>query len=479
MSSKIASPKKGQDVPPKESTTDSPQKTKAQLKAERRELQEKQRAAKLAAKGGVSNKSGEVSLKIDADAATSKLKKVPSETESPNRQRLASESGQQKRVAYNVQMDDEKVQKKVAKKLAKQQVPQRSLIQKKVNLFSHLHQYEKDIKLTKDISFSSGSIHPIILKLGLQYAEGIISGSNARCIGLLCAFKKVISDYSTPPCKELSRDLESRIKPYISFLQQCRRPSVSMGNAIKFVKQQISQSPPDLAENEAKDVLLLSIDNFIRERIILAGEAISKTAVSKINNGDTIMIYGFSSLIIRILTDAHDNNKKFNVVVVDAHPQFEGRECVNRLSSYGIKCSYILTNAVSYYMKEVSRVFLGAHALLANGYVMSRTGSSVVAMIAKASNVPVLVCCETYKFCERVQTDAFILNELGDPDSLVNFQSSKPGILAEWRDKKSLYLLNLMYDVTPANFVDMVVTELAMIPCTSVPVVLRVKNTET
>jgi len=190
MSSKIASPKKGHDVPPKVSTTDSPQKTKAQLKAERRELQEKQRAAKLAAKGGVSNKSSEASLKIDADGGTSKLKKVAAETDSPNRQRLASESGQQKRVAYDVQMDDEKVQKKVAKKLAKQQVPQRSLIQKKVNLFSHLHQYEKDIKLTKDISFSSGSIHPIILKLGLQYAEGIISGSNARCIGLLCAFKK-------------------------------------------------------------------------------------------------------------------------------------------------------------------------------------------------------------------------------------------------------------------------------------------------
>ena len=58
-------------------------------------------------------------------------------------------------------------------------------------------------------------------------------------------------------------------------------------------------------------------------------------------------------------------------------------------------------------------MFLGAHALLANGYVMSRAGSSVVAMVADACNVPVLVCCETYKFCERVQTDAFVLNELG------------------------------------------------------------------
>ena len=62
---------------------------------------------------------------------------------------------------------------------------------------------------------------------------------------------------------------------------------------------------------------------------------------------------------------------------------------------------------------QVTKVLLGAHALLANGYVTSRVGSSQVALIAKAYNVPVLVCCETYKFCERVQTDSFVCNELG------------------------------------------------------------------
>ena len=56
---------------------------------------------------------------------------------------------------------------------------------------------------------------------------------------------------------------------------------------------------------------------------------------------------------------------------------------------------------------------MGAHALLANGSVMSRVGSSQVALVAKSYNVPVLVCCESYKFCERVQTDSFVFNELG------------------------------------------------------------------
>lgn len=48
---------------------------------------------------------------------------------------------------------------------------------------------------------------------------------------------------------------------------------------------------------------------------------------------------------------------------------------------------------------------------------MSRVGTSQIALVAKAFNVPVLVCCETYKFCERVQTDSFVSNELGTETS--------------------------------------------------------------
>jgi len=64
-------------------------------------------------------------------------------------------------------------------------------------------------------------------------------------------------------------------------------------------------------------------------------------------------------------------------------------------------------------MLKVTKVLLGAHALLANGFVTSRIGSSQVALVARAYNIPVLVCCETYKFCDHVQTDSFVFNELG------------------------------------------------------------------
>jgi hypothetical protein len=53
------------------------------------------------------------------------------------------------------------------------------------------------------------------------------------------------------------------------------------------------------------------------------------------------------------------------------------------LVAAGIPCTYILINSLSYVMKEVSKVLLGACAMLANGNVISRAGSSMVALMAK------------------------------------------------------------------------------------------------
>jgi translation initiation factor 2B subunit (eIF-2B alpha/beta/delta family) len=58
-------------------------------------------------------------------------------------------------------------------------------------------------------------------------------------------------------------------------------------------------------------------------------------------------------------------------------------------------------------------VLLSADALLANGYVLGPVGSAMLALIAHKYNKPVIVCCETYKFSERVQTDSILFNELG------------------------------------------------------------------
>ena len=114
-----------------------------------------------------------------------------------------------------------------------------------------------------------------------------------------------------------------------------------------------------------------------------------------------------------VLKRAYEDGKRFRVIVVDSHHGREGRKMLAELVSTGIECTYVLFNAVSYIMREVTKVFVGASAMLANGSVVSRTGTAGVAMMAHSRNLPVMVCCETYKFCDRAQLDSIVFNELG------------------------------------------------------------------
>ena len=45
---------------------------------------------------------------------------------------------------------------------------------------------------------------------------------------------------------------------------------------------------------------------------------------------------------------------------------------------------------------------MGAASVNSNGTVVSRIGSAAVAMMADAVGVPVIICCETYKFSSKV-----------------------------------------------------------------------------
>lgn len=293
---------------------------------------------------------------------------------------------------------------------------------------------------------------------------------------MLQAFQESIKSYSTPAEKALNRDLTAKINCYVSFLIECRPISISMGNAIKFVKTRIANLPLTLSETEAKATLLSDIDRFINEKIILADQVIVNYAVTKVRDGDVLLTYGSSSAVEMILLHAHELGKHFRVVIVDSRPKLEGRLLLRRLVGKGLNCTYTHINAVSYIMHEVTRVLLGASSVLSNGTVYSRVGTASVAMVAHAFRVPVLVCCEAYKFHERVQLDSICSNELGmsnwclllcyicnmshgcklecttivlcslgDPDAISNvYGRDDLNYLKDWANSDNLQLLNLM-----------------------------------
>ena len=76
--------------------------------------------------------------------------------------------------------------------------------------------------------------------------------------------------------------------------------------------------------------------------------------------------------------------------------------------------------------KEVNKVILGAACIMLNGSVVSRAGTATIALVAEHYKIPVMICCETYKFSERVQIDSICSNELGDFDALIRNGKDKP-----------------------------------------------------
>lgn len=78
------------------------------------------------------------------------------------------------------------------------------------------------------------------------------------------------------------------------------------------------------------------------------------------------------------------------------------------------------------------------------------------------------VCCETYKFCEKVQTDALVNNELSNPLDLLKYSNrhlkNEKTPLFEWKSEskefENLTILNLTYDVTPPDLISCVVTDM-------------------
>jgi len=109
------------------------------------------------------------------------------------------------------------------KAVTKQQVP----------LFGHLAQQRRH-----GIGGVSKDVHPAVLSLGLQISRYEVCGSTARVLAMLLSFKAVVQAYHTPANQALNRHFTPQVlSPQIEYLKSCRPLSVSMGNAIRYLKE--------------------------------------------------------------------------------------------------------------------------------------------------------------------------------------------------------------------------------------------------
>jgi translation initiation factor eIF-2B subunit delta len=400
--------------------------------------------------------------------------------------------------------------------------------------------------------------HPAVLALALRYADGTVSGGDARCLALLEALSAVIRDYRTPEGRSLRHHLTATVNSAVDLLVRARPLSAPMGAAVKLLKLRIGRLDPSQPEAAAKEMLLSLLAEYAHEKVVYARRVLVQHAVSKVSAGDVVLTYGYSSTVVDALLAAHSGGGgkaravPFSVVVVDGRPGLEGRAALSRLLAAGVPCTYAALSGLAFVIKQATKVMLGASAVLSNGAVLARAGTASVALAAQSAGVPVLVLTASHKFHERVQLDSITHNELGDPEALAHLPFGSGlggggggggGVASGDQDDDTpaaggvsallaggdllaaaparaarlspadrlvagprspalattgggnsgnggnggsggaggssgslpprLGLLNLRYDLTPADLVTVVTTEFGHLPPTSVPVILR------
>ncbi|KAG5660653.1 hypothetical protein KAF25_003259 [Fusarium avenaceum] len=317
--------------------------------------------------------------------------------------------------------------------------------------FSHL-----SIARRIDMTNADKDVHPAVLVLGEHMSAFAISDSITRLEATLFAFKKVIDSYTTPPGFTFSRHFTAHVlNPQIEYLTACRPMCFSMGNAVRWLKLQISKIDIDLPDSDAKKLLDESIDNYIRERITLADYVIVETAANMIADDDVVLTYAHHHLVERTLLEARKEKKNFRVILVDDPYERVGIEVAKKLSAAGIQVAYASDfGALRTHLSEATQVLLAAEAIFSNGAMYARAGSCDIATAATDLGVRVVALCETINFTERVSIDSLTYNEI-DPE-----RSTDVGF-------------RLLFDTTRDKYISVVVTELGNSSATSVPAILR------
>lgn len=294
----------------------------------------------------------------------------------------------------------------------------------------------------------------------VEIAEGIRSmeirgaGRIARAAAL--ALKYFAEDFSGT-----KEDFLKEIEKVKEYLISTRPTAVSLKNAIYFV---INRMRGDNLEELRKSVIR-SAEEFIK-RSKEAIKIIGKYGSGRIPEEATILTHCNSSAALATIIQAHRDGKRIKVFNTETRPWFQGHITAKTLAKEGIDVTMIVDSAVRYFMREVDIVVVGADTIASNGAVINKIGTSQIALAAHEARVPFIVCAETYKFSPETVIG-----------KLVKIEERDPREIADPKDFPGVKFRNPVFDATPPEYVDAIVTEIGVIsPYLAYEVIKEVMN---
>lgn len=165
------------------------------------------------------------------------------------------------------------------------------------------------------------------------------------------------------------------------------------------------------------------------------------------SRGDLTMItHSYSSCVLGTLERLRDQLER--VIVTESRPLNEGHQVARRLTDHGIAVTLITDAQMGDAVATADAALVGADTLLADGSVVNKSGTQLLALAARACEVPFYVCCESFKQSDAVavELESMPPDELGAPDL------------------PHLTVQNRYFDVTPANLVSGWIDEIGFRP---------------
>ena len=256
---------------------------------------------------------------------------------------------------------------------------------------------------------------------------------------------------------EIDENQENHKKEQINleFDEEFANAPISTTNQLS-MKRSMTLVPPKKSSKISQQRDLFSdalIDHLelIKEEIETCKDAIVALADEHINDGDMILTYSYSKTLIAFLQNAkEEQNVRFEVIVCETAPTFEGQKLAMELAKLGIQTNLVQDAAAFGLLSRVDKVIVSAHGIMATGGIIGQTGILNIAHAAKAQQVPFFVLGASYKLTPLHPIDSHTYNELLSPETIFELQDDDV--------EENIEVILPAFDYVPPKLVSLILT---------------------
>lgn len=235
--------------------------------------------------------------------------------------------------------------------------------------------------------------------------------------------------------------LRAELDSFAAQLQRARPSMVPIEHLVERWRREVEALPDgELAETRAAMVERAQALVTDSQRAVAA---VGRRAAALVPSNATVITHSLSSTVLEVLGQL--SGRGVTVIFSEARPRLEGHRFAQWLSASGLRGELVTDAQLGHHMARAGVALVGADAVLADGAVVNKAGSYLLALAARDCHVPFYVCCESFKRTRRTAAD-FELEELDRAElGAPELEGIEPR--------------NVYFDITPARLIDAWVDE--------------------